>query len=130
MTPAELAKYTQQLQSLILGARSVMDYVIVDIPPCENLGDAAIGVELCEGLLYVIRQDTVKMGRIMDAIEDLSRYEANIYGCILNGAQSGLAGYGYGYGYNYSRYSYSRYSRYGYGRYGYGYGYGEKKKKT
>ncbi len=129
MTSSELAKYTQQLQALILGARNVMDYVIVDIPPCENLGEAAVGVELCEGIMYVIRQDDVKMGRIMDAIEDLSRYEAKLYGCILNGAQSGLAGYGYGYGYNYSRYSYTRYGRYGYGRYGYGYGYGEKKKQ-
>lgn len=128
--PAELAKYTQQLQALILGARNVMDYVIVDIPPCENLSDAAIGVELCEALVYVIRQDNVKMGKLMDTVEDLSRYEPELYGCILNGAQSGLAGYGYGYGYNYSRYSYSRYGRYGYGRYGYGYGYGERKKKS
>ncbi len=127
MMPSELGKYARQLQSLILGARNVMDYVIVDIPPCENLGDAAAGVELCEGLVYVIHQDNVKMGRVMDAVEDLGRYEAKLYGCILNGAQAGLAGYGYGYGYSYSRYSYSRYGRYGYGRYGYGYGYGEKK---
>lgn len=125
--PAEVAKYTQQLQALILGARNVMDYVIVDIPPCESLSDAVTGVELCEGLVYVIRQDNVKMGKLMDTIEDLSRYDAELYGCILNGAQSGLTGYGYGYGYNYSRYSYTRYGRYGYGRYGYGYGYGQKK---
>ena len=124
MPPAELAKYTQQLQALILGARNVMDYVILDIPPCTNLGDAAMGVELCEGLVYVIRQDNVKMGKLMDTIEDLSRYDAQLYGCILNGTQSGLSGYGYGYGYSYSRYSYSRYGRYSYGRYGYG----EKKK--
>lgn len=124
MSAAELAQYTQQLYALIMGARNVMDYVIVDIPPCENLGKASIGVELCEGLVYVIRQDNVKMGRIMDSIEDLSRYEAKLYGCVLNGAKSGITGYGYGYGYNYSRYSYSRYGRYGYGRYGYG----EKKK--
>ncbi len=131
MTAVELTRYTQQLQTLILAARSVVDYVIVDIPPAQNLSDAAAAIELCEGLLFVIRQDNVKLGRIMDTIEDLSRYDAKLYGCILNGAQSGIAGYGYGYGYNYSRYSYSRYGRYGrygYGRYGYGYGYGEKRK--
>ncbi len=125
MTAVELSRYTNQLQTLIQAARSVVDYVIVDIPPCQNVGEAATAIELCEGLLYVIRQDVVKMGRIMDTIEDLSRYDAKLYGCILNGAQSGLIGYGYGYGYNYSRYSYSRYGRYGsygYGRYGYGYG--------
>ncbi len=129
MAPSELAKHTQRLQSLVLGARNAMDYVIVDIPPCENLGEAAIGVELCEGLVYTIRQDNVKMGKIMDAIEDLSRYEATLYGCILNGAQGGLTGYGYGYGYGYSRYGYGRYGRYSYGRYGYGYGYGYGEKK-
>lgn len=123
ITASELAQYTQQLQDMISEAANAMDYVIVDIPPCENLGKAAVGVELCEGLVYVIRQDNVKIGRIMDSIEDLSRYEAKLYGCVLNGAVSGITGYGYGYGYNYSRYSYSRY---GYGRYGYGYG--EKKK--
>lgn len=124
MTASELVQYTRQLQDLVSDVRNVMDYVIVDIPPCENLGKAAIGVELCEGLVYVIRQDNVKIGRIMDSIEDLSRYEAKLYGCVLNGAASGITGYGYGYGYNYSRYSYSRYGygRYGYGRYGYGYG--------
>lgn len=127
--PAELAKYTQQLHALILGARNVMDYVIVDIPPCASLGDAALGVELCEGLVYVIRQDNVKMSKLMDTVEDLNRYEAEIYGCILNGTQGGLSGYGYGYGYGYSRYGHYGYGRYG-SRYGsrYGYGYGEKKK--
>ncbi len=122
LTDMEFAKHSLQLQELIMSCRNAADYVIVDIPSCQQMGEAATGIELCEGLLYVIRQDGVKLGRIMDCVEDLSRYEAKLYGCILNGAQSGLSGYGYGYGYNYSRYSYTRYGRYGYGRYGYGYG--------
>lgn len=123
ITAGELAQFAPRLQALVSQAREAMDYVVLDIPPCENLSKAAIGVELCDGVVYVIRQDNIKMGRVMDGIEDLSGYEAKLYGCVINGARSGITGYGYGYGYGY------RYSRYGYSRYGrYGYGYGEKGK--
>ncbi len=114
------------LQGFIDQMRPLVDYVVVDIPPCDKLNQAVPAVELCDGLVYVIRQDNTKIGTVMDRIEDLSQYDAELLGCVLNGARTGLAGYSYGYGYGYG---YGGYTRYGsYGRYGYGYGYGEKKK--
>ena len=110
MGPRETLSYNERLHELIGACKQVMDYVIIDSPACENTGDAAMALELAEAVLYIIKQDHTKIGRIMDSIEDLGRYEATLLGCVMNDAQGGLTGYGY---------DYSKYGRYGhYGYYG------------
>lgn len=118
------------LQELVRQAGELMDLVLVDVPACDKMNQAVPAVELCDALVYVIRQDNVKKSAIMNHIEDLYQYDAKLLGCILNEANTGISGYSYG-SYGYGRYGYGRYgySQYGYGGYGYGgYGYGEKKK--
>lgn len=103
--------------------RGETDYIIVDTPPCGAIGDAATLSEACDGICYVIRQDTAKQGQILDGIQGVAGNGTAIVGGVLNGAQNSVSGYGYGYG----KYGYG-YGRYGYGRYGYG-SYGRDKKR-
>lgn len=125
LSDQELAQHGDALKTLMEGAKQAVDYVIIDLPPCVQMGQTAPAMELCEALLLVVRQDNLKLGRIMDCVEDLTRFDAQLLGGVLNCARGGLGGYGYNYGYSYGKYGYSRYGHYGH----YGtYGYGEKKK--
>ncbi len=114
---------------LIRQFRQVMDYIIIDAPPCINMSHAALFAESADTIVYVVKQDQEAAGSILDCIEEVSSYGASFAGCILSQVQeTGLAGYGYGkYGKYYGNYSYRRYGYgYRYGSYGYGYGHEEK----
>ena len=106
----------------------VMDYIIIDAPPCTSLSHTALFAEHADVIAYVVRQNQEAVGRVLEGIEEVSGYGASFGGCILSQVQeSGLAGYGYGkYGKYYGNYSYRHYGYgYRYGHYGYHYGYGE-----
>ena len=126
------------LKELFDSLRDDYDYILVDTPPCGLVSDTVVIAEAADALLYVVLQDTVRISRILSGIDSMIHSGIRVMGAVLNGAQSGFAGYGEDYGYGYGRYGhYKSYSRYGYGYsygYGYGYGYGEsddkKKKKT
>ncbi len=124
LTQQELTAYSDRLKALVAGAKMAVDFVVIDMPAVDELGRAGQELELCDGVVMVIRQDNLKLTRIIDAVEDLSRYDAALLGCVLNMTQEGTGGYGYGGKGYYGRYGH--YGRYGsYQRYG-GYGtYGE-----
>lgn len=124
----------EYLRKLFDSLRGEYDYVLVDTPPCGLVSDTVVVAEAADDLIYVVLQDTVRVSRILSGIDSLSGTGIRLMGAVLNGAQSGIAGYGEDYGYG--RYGhYKSYSRYGYGYgyggygYGYGYGYGEKRNK-
>lgn len=115
---------SSQMKYVIKCLKKEMDYVIIDTPPCGPIADASMIARLADGIIYVIRQDYVKINHIMNAMQSLSYSKTKILGCVLNVAESGMGGYGYSaYGYGYG------YGRYGSGSYGYGAS-GRKKEKT
>ncbi len=100
-------------------AREVVDYIIIDAPACGQLSDAAVLAKYSDGVIYVIKEDTARVGKILDTIQEFSYTRTPILGCVLN-ETAGKLNLSYGYGrYGYGRYGYGRYG-YGYGRYGYG----------
>lgn len=105
------------LGNIIQKYRSQMDYIIVDTPPCGMISDAVTISQVCDGILYVIRQDEAKQSQILEAVQKVTIRGTKIIGGILNGAAGRLSGYGYHY-YGYG--GYGKYGKYGYGRYGYG----------
>ena len=115
------------LKELFDSLRADYDCILVDTPPCGLVSDTVVVAEAADALLYVVLQDTVRVSRILSGIDAVIHTGIRIMGVVMNGAQSGFAGYGENYGYGYGRYGhYKSYSRYGYG-YGYGfddYGYG------
>lgn len=117
----------EDLQSILDEVKTKYDYVLIDTPPCGLVSDTLMIAPVTDAALYVILQDTIRISRIRSGLDGLLSTEANVIGCVLNGAMSGASGYGDNYGYGYG-YGYG-YKRYGYGHgYGYGYGYGENKK--
>ena len=108
----------RELKDIIDGIRDEYDYIFIDTPPCGLVSDAMNIAAAADAAIYVIHQDVVRVSKIRAGIDNLMSTEAGIYGCILNGAVTGVSGYGYGYRYGYG-YGYGR--RFGYGRkYGYG----------
>lgn len=108
--------------------RDVVDYIIIDAPSCAGLSDAAVLAKYSDGIIYIVKEDCVKVNKVLDTIQEFSYTRTPILGCVLNGTESALKlSYSYGRHYGYGRYGYGRrYGGYGYGGYGYGgYGYGE-----
>ena len=115
---------TEYLKNIMETLKQEYDYIIVDAPPCALVSDPITIASVVDTTILVVKQDTVRTTRIKYAIDSLLSVNANILGCVLNSAASGIIGYGYyygGYGYAYNRYGYKKY---GYG-YGYKYGYGK-----
>lgn len=103
------------LQKLITSLRDRYDYIIIDTSPAGLTTDPMIVAEVSDAMLFVVRDDTVRIPRIKSALDSLLSTDTPLMGCIMNNA--GLSG-GFGH--------YGHYGKYGYGKYG-KYGYGEEK---
>lgn len=117
---------SSQMERFIEESREVVDYVIIDAPPCSELSDAAILAKYSDGVVYVVKEDFVKVNKIIDTLQEFSYTRTPIIGCVLNSSVGKLNltyGYGKHYSYGYNKgYGSRYYGRYGYGKYGYGYG--------
>lgn len=110
------------MRDLIEEIKKNADYVIIDTPPCAITADPLLISEYCDGILFVIRQDSTHRWTILDCMNNVSSRGCKIIGGVLNAAKDSILDAGYGYG-KYGKYG--RYGKYGYrNRYGYGYGYG------
>lgn len=120
-------------------AKMQYNFIIIDTPPMGVMSDAEAIANYADMSLLVVQYNNVLAADINDAIDTLSRANAEFGGTILNdlrvlsGASATSRGYG-GYG-GYGRYGhyghYGNYGRYGkYGRYGrYGH-YAERKSSS
>lgn len=113
-----------QMEHFIEESREVVDYVIIDAPPCSELSDAAILAKYSDGVVYVVKEDFVKVNKIIDTLQEFSYTRTPMIGCVLNSSVGRLNltyGYGKHYSYGYNKgYGSRYYGKYGYGRYGYG----------
>ena len=116
---------SKNLGQLLEQIKPLMDYIILDAPPCGAFEDVFLMEEYTDNILYVIMQDHAPRNQIIDAVASLEAEEAPVIGYVFNGV-AGVFGNSYGYGYGkYGHYGrYGRYGRYGYGHYGH---YGEEK---
>lgn len=115
------------LSDIFALVKSDFDLIFVDTPPCGVVSDAMFVAQSADSVLYVILQDTVRISKIKSGLDALMSTDAEILGCILNGAQTSVMGYGYyksfnKYGYYKGYGKYGKYSKYGStNAYGYGY---------
>ena len=117
---------SDKMKRFIEESREVVDYVIIDSPPCSELSDAAVLAKYSDAVIYVVKEDYAKVNKIIDTIQEFSYTRIPIVGCVLNGTAGKLnLAYGYGkhYGYGYHKgYGSRYYGKYGYGKNSYGYG--------
>ena len=86
------------------------DYVIIDTPPIGMLADASIIAKYADSAIFVVRQDSVRKDRVVEAMQNLAQTGVHIAGSVLNYAKAGLSSYGRSkYGYSYGSYGYSSY---------------------
>ena len=115
------------MKSFMEDVKSVVDYVIIDAPPCIGLSDTAALAQYCDGVVYVLKEEKARVNKIINTLQEFSYTKKPILGCVLNGSfESSKNTYGYT-RYNYGKYGYGiRRRGYGSGQYGmYGYGYGD-----
>ena len=109
------------IRKMISYYKHEMDYIIMDVPPCEIITDSSTLTKYSDGVIYVVRQDFAKQSQIIDGLQNMMDCDIPIIGGVLNGVQGSLSGYGHSYyGYGYGKYGKYGYGKYGYSRYGYG----------
>ena len=114
--PAELIT-SDGMRELLNVAAKHYDYIICDTPPVGVITDAAAFSPLCDGVLYVIRQNFSNKNQVNEAVNNLNAVNAKLLGVVMSqytipkkpGKRYGRYRYGYNYGYGYG--------------YGYGYNY-------
>ncbi len=99
LAPGEASKQpveclnSEKMEHFINEGREVVDYVIIDAPPCAGLPDAAVLAKYSDGVVYVVKEECAKVHKIIDTL-------------YINGTAGKLnIAYGYGkhYGYGYRK---------------------------
>lgn len=121
-----------KLERVLKSLKARYEFVILDSPPLLNCSDTLLLAKKSDAAVFVLQEDKISTGSLIDAMEMLNETSVRILGCVINGSRTHVSRYGYGYGYGYHyRYRYGYGYGYGYGNYRYGYGKkksGEKKK--
>ena len=112
--PMELLS-SARMERMLEHLRGSYDYIILDLPPVGEVGDAMAAAKLTDGMLVVVRQDYCNRLALNSAVRQFEFVDAKILGVVFNC----IAEEGRGYYKRYYRRYYGRYYR----RYGKQYGY-------
>lgn len=74
------------------------DYVLIDSPPVGLASETNLMSAVVCNVLFVLRSGTSDRYPVMNSLEQLTRYNAQIMGLVVNGIESRSAVYRYGYG--------------------------------
>jgi len=115
--PAELLG-SEKMNEILGEIGKIVDVIIIDSPPVIAVTDSAILANRVDGVLLVIKPGQTKMEAARQAVEQLKRAGANLFGVVLNDVN-----------FSRSRYSYYHYRGYYYSYHYYSDGSGKKKEK-
>lgn len=107
--PIELLS-SERMSKFLRGLRKICDYVILDLPPVEEVSDALAVAKETDGILMVVRQNRCDRVILNDTVRQFEFVDAKILGIVYNCATEGGTRYGKRY---YNKY-YRRYYRKGY----------------
>ena len=101
--PSELLG-SNRMGKLLERLREMFDYIIIDLPPVNIVSDAISISSHLSGMIVVIREEYSERKELEHCFRQLKLTNANILGCVMNGAKEGSASYG----------KYKKYKRYKY----------------
>lgn len=81
--PVELLT-SKAMQSLMETTAKYYDYIICDAPPVGIVTDAAALCPICDGVLFVIKQNHANRSQVKAALQNLKSVNANILGTVLS----------------------------------------------
>lgn len=110
------------LGNILNDLRETYDYIIVDMPPCGIVSNAALIADLCDTIVFAVKGNSTSVKSIKKALQYILYSNARLIGFVVNNKDFATNDYG-------KKVYYSHYKRYSY-RYRYNYGYGIDKPKT
>lgn len=114
--PMELLS-SHKMNRMLDRLRQVYDYIILDLPPVGEVGDALAVAKLTDGMLVVVRQNYCNRIALNSAIRQFEFVDVKILGVVFNCINEHGGRYGERYYKKYYRKYYNRYYRsYGYQR--------------
>ena len=84
--PTELLS-SKRLEIVLSDLKKVYEYIIIDLPPVEEVSDAIIISKLADGMILVVRQEFVEKKLLDDAIHQLHLSGAKIIGFVMTYAE-------------------------------------------
>lgn len=101
--PSELLG-SSRMENILKQLREIFDYIIIDLPPVNIVSDAVSISSLISGMIVVIREEYTEKKELERCFRQLKLSNANVLGCVMNGAKSGNGSYG-----KYKKYKYYKY---------------------
>ena len=102
---------SQSFDIIMEELREQYDYIFIDTPPIHVVTDLAIIAEKLDGIVFIVRENTVSIDIVKQAVDSLKRVNAKILGFIMNDSRGDAL---------FTQYKYRRKYK---TRYGYSYGY-------
>jgi Mrp family chromosome partitioning ATPase len=98
-----------KMERMINTLRGKYDYIVMDLPPVGEVGDALAAAKLTDGVLVVVRQDYCDRIVLNSAIRQFEFVDAKVLGIVFNCTSDNGGGYGKKYYKKYCRKSYQSY---------------------
>ena len=94
--PADLI-VSRRFKKLVSELEDKFRYVIFDTPPVGTFVDAAEVGRLCDGVVFVVRENFTKRNEVLNAFEQLRKAEVNVLGTVMNCCETESSEYYYVY---------------------------------
>ncbi len=94
--PAELLT-SKRMMELLDTLSERYEYIVIDTPPVSVVTDAAALSRNSDGVIFVIRQGSTKIGNALLAKKNLESVGAKVIGCVLNAFQARNSSKAYAY---------------------------------
>ena len=105
--PSELLG-SGQMKTVIKFLGTAFDFIILDLPPVNEVSDALVASRLTSGMLMVVRQGYATRSSVSEAMRQLQYADAKLLGFVVTrtdgqgGKYKSYKNGKYGYGYSYS----------------------------
>ena len=90
--PMELLS-SNRMERMIARLRQSYDYIILDLPPVGEVGDALAAARLTDGMLVVVRQDFCNRIALNSAVRQFEFVDAKLLGVVFNCIEEEGRGY-------------------------------------
>ncbi len=101
--PSELLG-SDQMKTLLKGLSGSFDFIVLDLPPVNEVSDALVASRLAHGIVMVVRQGYATRSSVAEAMRQLDHVSAKVVGFVMTHAdvQDGRAYQRGKYRYSYS----------------------------
>ena len=80
--PSELLG-SEQMRKVIADLSAMFDFIILDLPPVNEVADALVVSQLTQGMLMVVRQGYASRTSVAEAMRQLSYINAKVLGFVV-----------------------------------------------